>query len=390
LIEQLGIIGWGKIEPIILSALLAGEPILFVGSHGVNKTDGAQALSEGVLGLGTNYVKYETPIIQNDDILGYINAKDMMEGKLSYLQTPASLWAADAVGLDELNRANPMTAAKLMETVRTKSIMGMKTNLKLVFAMINPPQDYDTIYIDVALASRFVIIKVPGTKQLSTSDLTEIIQGTEKDPKSFKDFKEEFEKIQAVELDTEDKQQITKMVVNIGRKLKEVEIEPRELKTIAKLLVTAQKLKRSNFPLDEGVMADIILSKIPQAWGITRHQVDAKNIRPTLLQNLIGFALNDPLSKATTIEEVLKAPKADNLAWASALLAVISKETDASKLRSLLGQLNTVTNAEITNHCMQAAVTRILEISEKGMIPKDYLTWDREEMKDLVKEIVNA
>jgi len=390
LIEQLGIIGWGMIEPVILSALLAGEPILFVGSHGVNKTDGAQALSEGVLGLGTNYVKYETPIIQNDDILGYINAKDMMEGKLSYLQTPASLWAADAVGLDELNRANPMTAAKLMETVRTKSIMGMKTNLKLVFAMINPPQDYDTIYIDVALASRFVIVKVPGTKQLSTSELTEIIQGTEKDPKEFKEFKEEFDKIRSIEITTEEKQQIAKMVVSIGRKTKEVEVEPRELKTIAKLLAAAQKLKRSGFPLDESAMADIILSKIPQAWGITRHQVEDKKIRPVLLQNLVGFALNDPLSKATSIEEVLKAPRSDNLAWASALLSVISKEKDVSKLRSLLGQLKTITNAEITNTCMQAAVTRILEISEKGMIPRDYLTWERDELKDFVKEIINA
>jgi hypothetical protein len=53
--------------------------------------------------------------------------------------------------------------------------MGLPTNLKLVFAAVNPPQTYQAGYMDLALASRFVAIQVPNLKAMKDAQVDQIL-----------------------------------------------------------------------------------------------------------------------------------------------------------------------------------------------------------------------
>jgi MoxR-like ATPase len=387
LLEKLGIYGWERIEPVLLAALLAEEPILLIGRHGGNKTDGTKQISQGVLGLDANYVKYEAPVIQPDDILGYIDVRAMAEGKVNYLETPVSLWGADAIGLDELNRANPMTAAKLMEAIRTKQLMGMKTKIKLVFAMVNPPKEYDSIYMDLALTSRFSCIRVPSAEDMDGDTLLKIIRAEPPQEAGFREFHTWFHEVKEVTFTSEDKDQVAKLVASFAGKLG-VAVEPRELKSLYRLILAAYKLRKKGYPVTEATLADIVLSKIPQVWDITRHHADVAKIQAAILVQITGFVLNDPLTKATTLESVLNAPNKDILAWSTSLIKMIPKEADPEKLRSLHRQLvNMGINKDIVNNCTQAAVIRLLEMKQ-ATIPETKLSWDRAEVKSMLRGLL--
>jgi hypothetical protein len=63
---------------------------------------------------------------------------------------------------DEINRANPFIQSKLHELIRTRTLMGLPTILKMVFSAVNPPERYQSGYMDIALAFRFVCVQVPN------------------------------------------------------------------------------------------------------------------------------------------------------------------------------------------------------------------------------------
>ena len=175
LFDELGIYGWDSVEPLVLAAIVADLPVLLIGDIGTNKTEGSKTIAQAVLGTASAFRHYEVPTLNFDDLVGFLNPKGLAKGVLEFVPTPLSIWKAEAALFDELNRANPFIQSKLHELIRTRHIMGLPTNLKLVFAAVNPPQTYQAGYMDLALASRFVAVQVPNLKAMKDTHLDRIL-----------------------------------------------------------------------------------------------------------------------------------------------------------------------------------------------------------------------
>jgi MoxR-like ATPase len=181
ILRSLGIAGWGALEPAILAALATESPILLVGPHGTAKTLLLARLAEG---LGLAFRHYNASILSFDDLLGYPVPQD---GRLVYLQTPATIWEAEAVLFDEVSRCRPELQNKLFPLIHERVAQGMPlTRLRHRWAAMNPPPSdssagvsYDGAEpLDVALADRFAfVLEVPVLGQLGDDDRRAVLLG---------------------------------------------------------------------------------------------------------------------------------------------------------------------------------------------------------------------
>ncbi len=182
--DQIGIHGWDEIEPLILAAALSDLSMLFIGDIGSNKTEGSKAIAKALLKPNIEFRNYEVPTLNFDDLVGFVNPKNLAKGTLEFVPTPLSIWNADAALFDEINRANPFIQSKLHELIRTRMLMGLPTNLKMVFSAVNPPDRYQSGYMDIALASRFVCVQVPNITVMKERHINSILSGNGHNQKS--------------------------------------------------------------------------------------------------------------------------------------------------------------------------------------------------------------
>lgn len=175
LFSPLGIIGWEPIQPVLIAALAAQLPILLLGNHGTCKTDGTETIVHALCGNDGKFVKYDTMSASMDDIVGFPSPKSLMDNEISFIPTKISIWGAKGVNLDELNRASPLTASKFLEMSRKGEVHGQKTGLEFIFASCNPVRAYRTAYMDLAAASRWVIVHNPGWADLSEVDKRRVL-----------------------------------------------------------------------------------------------------------------------------------------------------------------------------------------------------------------------
>lgn len=174
-LRSLGIIGWDEIELTILSALVSGLPILFVGGHGAAKTEGAEAIARAIM-PDLKWAVYECPNIQTDDLVGFPNPHTLDAGVVSFVGTSMSVWNVNAIVLDELTRTTSSTVAKLMELVRTRKVYGIPTTIERVFATANPPSREDSASkLNIPTVSRFVVVHVPSFSELSDEDAETVL-----------------------------------------------------------------------------------------------------------------------------------------------------------------------------------------------------------------------
>jgi hypothetical protein len=117
------------------------------------------------------------PTLNFDDLIGFMNPKSLARGELDFVHTPLSIWKADAVLFDEINRANPFIQSKLHELIRRRRLLGLTTNIKILFSAVNPPERYQSGYMDMALASRFACAQVPNITSMKEADVNQILCG---------------------------------------------------------------------------------------------------------------------------------------------------------------------------------------------------------------------
>jgi AAA domain (dynein-related subfamily) len=176
ILEPLGIFGWDKIEISIFCALMCNFPVLLVGNHGINKTEGARELAAIVHGSKAAFEAYDTSLISVEDLIGIFNPKSLSEGRLDYIRTKTSIWGKTSILLDELNRANFQTISRTSEIARTRKVLGEETDLCSIFGAVNPPKSYQTGYFDLAMASRWVHVQVPGQEALTVREKQGILK----------------------------------------------------------------------------------------------------------------------------------------------------------------------------------------------------------------------
>lgn len=169
LLEQLGIYGWKKEdENLILSSLLTGDPLLLIGNHGCAKTHIANKIGQA---LNRRFLVYDASKAMFEDVLGYPNIERLKEGVVEYIPSNVTIWDKELVLIDELNRAIPELQSKWLEIIRSRKIMGFNTNVKWVWAAMNPMSYSATQALDEALIGRFALfVYPPDVLQMAEED----------------------------------------------------------------------------------------------------------------------------------------------------------------------------------------------------------------------------
>ena len=95
LTRPLGLLGWERLEPVLLAALTTREPLLLIGRHGTAKSFLLERLAQA---LGLVYRFYNASLINYDDLVG-IPLPDETQTSLRYITTPTAIWDAEVSSL---------------------------------------------------------------------------------------------------------------------------------------------------------------------------------------------------------------------------------------------------------------------------------------------------
>jgi MoxR-like ATPase len=175
-LKALGAYGFEQHETVLLAALVTEDPILLLGHSGTGKTFLLNTLSEA---LGLEHRHYNASLVSFDDLVGFPYPDDEKTG-VRFLETPATIWSAESVLVDEISRCKPEHQNRFFSLVHERRVQGIKlSKLRYRWAAMNPPsvdqgsaEDYQgSEPLDPALADRFaILIKVGDWPSLSHED----------------------------------------------------------------------------------------------------------------------------------------------------------------------------------------------------------------------------
>lgn len=111
--------------------------------------------------LGRRFLVYDASKAMFEDVLGYPNVEQLRHGVVEYVPSPVTIWDKELVLIDELNRAVPELQSKWLEIIRSRKIMGFPTQVKWVWAAMNPVTYAATNALDAALVGRFAFFLYP-------------------------------------------------------------------------------------------------------------------------------------------------------------------------------------------------------------------------------------
>jgi len=162
-LANLGVYGFDRHETTILAALVTEDPLLLVGRSGTGKTFLLNTLSEA---LGLEHRHYNASLISFDDLVGF-PYPDEAHSTVRFLETPATVWGAESVLIDELSRCKPEHQNRLFSLVHERRLQGLPlVRLRYRWAAMNPctsdqggTEDYSgSEPLDPAHADRFALV----------------------------------------------------------------------------------------------------------------------------------------------------------------------------------------------------------------------------------------
>jgi len=174
-LRQLGVYGYDHCEDIILAALITADPLLLIGKAGTGKTFLLNSLSEA---LHLTHRHYNASLISFDDLAGF-PYPDQDGTTIRYIETPATIWQAQSVLVDEISRCRPEHQNRFFSLIHERRLQGLALpHLEFRWAAMNPcsEEPTDELYegthaLDQALADRFsFVITVPDWDGLSSED----------------------------------------------------------------------------------------------------------------------------------------------------------------------------------------------------------------------------
>ena len=139
----------------------AGLNILFVGPHGVGKT---QTVRNTCVSLGLSLGYYHTPTLDPYiDFIGVPYPSEAKDGTFDLLKS-RQLKDAEVLFFDEINRADDRILNALFEIIQFRACNGTPfPQVRSVFAAINPSNDdYHVAEMDAALLDRFDAVVYVG------------------------------------------------------------------------------------------------------------------------------------------------------------------------------------------------------------------------------------
>lgn len=180
-LASIGAYGFGKVETAIFAALVSEDPLLLIGRSGTGKTHLLNTLSEA---LELEHRHYNASLVSFDDLVGFPFPEED-KGGVRFLETPATVWPAESVLVDEISRCKPEHQNRLFSLVHERRIQGIALpKLRYRWAAMNPCSldeggDYaGSEPLDRALADRFGLI----VEVVDWNDLTDDEQRLVADP----------------------------------------------------------------------------------------------------------------------------------------------------------------------------------------------------------------
>jgi MoxR-like ATPase len=180
LIRRLGLVGLDALEPVVLASLATASPLLLIGAHGSAKSLLLERIAQA---LGLRWRHYNAALVNYDDLVGYPLPDE--RGQLRFVETPASVWGAQAVFVDEISRARLDMQNRLFPIVHERRVQGIDlADLRHRWAAMNPPaaDDEDAPYtgshpLDAALADRFAFhVPMPDWRQFGAEEQEAVIR----------------------------------------------------------------------------------------------------------------------------------------------------------------------------------------------------------------------
>lgn len=171
-------------EAFILTSLLTGDPCMMIGRHGSAKTELVKEIGAAINSSDRRnnepkpftFQIYDASKLSFEDLVGYPNAKDLMEDKMTFVHTPLTIWGKDLIGFDEANRASPEIQNNLLEIIRSRKCNGLETGTKFIYATINPYGSTAVNNMAEALVDRFVFfISFKDFSDMNSNDRVKII-----------------------------------------------------------------------------------------------------------------------------------------------------------------------------------------------------------------------
>lgn len=157
------VIGFERIEPVIIANVALGKNFILIGRHGTSKTTLARILAQG---YGGSYVIYDAT---KDDILsiaGIPKTKALEDGRFEFATGDRTVWGKQLIVIDELGRATKENQNILLEILQERTCFGQKLDYKVVIATMNPETYAASLRLDEALLDRFYsVIPVPDFTQ---------------------------------------------------------------------------------------------------------------------------------------------------------------------------------------------------------------------------------
>lgn len=174
ILPSLGVYGFNEVELVILAALVTEDPLLLVGKSGTGKTFLLNSISEA---LELNHRHYNASLVSFDDLVGFPFPDDA-KTEVRFLETPATIWGAESVLVDEISRCRPEHQNRLFSLIQERRIQGMALeSLRFRWAAMNPctageADDYiGSEPLDQALADRFgLLVQVGDWSELTKSE----------------------------------------------------------------------------------------------------------------------------------------------------------------------------------------------------------------------------
>ncbi len=167
-LSHLGVYGFEKSEILILAALVTEDPLLLIGASGTGKTYLLNSISEA---LGLEHRHYNASLVSFDDLVGF-PFPDSESSTVKFLETPATIWGAQSVLVDEISRCRPEHQNRLFSLIHERRVQGIPlSRLRFRWAAMNPcSADQGGDYagsepLDRALADRFGLIVTVGDWQ---------------------------------------------------------------------------------------------------------------------------------------------------------------------------------------------------------------------------------
>lgn len=158
------VVGFERIEPVIIANVALGKNFILIGRHGTSKTTLARILAQGV--GGGSYVIYDAT---KDDILsiaGIPKTKALEEGRFEFASGERTIWGKQIIVIDELGRATKENQNILLEILQEKTCFGQKLDYRVIIATMNPETYAASLRLDEALLDRFyAVLPVPDFAQ---------------------------------------------------------------------------------------------------------------------------------------------------------------------------------------------------------------------------------